>query len=130
MKAAVVLVLAVVPALAGCTLLKDEEPFEILLVSQMDDASSGAIVVTDGDGDEVFRKPASLTRKSIHTAYHIPALDGTHTVAWESGGQTWSDTRPFREGDSVTIVLRSPTEVCFEFRQATGNSSVCDAGGA
>ena len=116
--------------LAGCTLLKDEEPFEILIVSEMEEARSGSIVVTDEDGDTVFRKALTLTDNSIRTAYHIPALEGQHTVGWDSGGQSWSDTRQFHEGDSVTIILRSPTEVCFEFRQTVGNSGICDTTGA
>ena len=121
--------LLVAAGLAGCTLLKDEEPFELLIVSDMAEDRSGSIVVTGEDGDSVFRKALTVNDDSIRTAYHLPALEGTHTLAWESVGRTWSDTREFHEGDSVTIVLRSPTEVCFEYRQTTGNSRVCDTTG-
>lgn len=129
MRPGVLLLTLLAPSLAGCTLLTDEEPFEILLVSEMEETRTGSIVVTDDGGGEVFRKSLSVSDDTIRTAFHIGALEGRHTVAWESEGRSWSDTREFREGDSVTIVLRSATEVCFDFRQTTGNGRVCDTDG-
>ena len=120
-----------VAGLAGCdTLLKDEEPFEILVVSDLRDPWSGAIVVETADGEQVFRKPVTITTNSIRTAYHIGALEGEHMFAAESGGRRWETTRLVHEGDSLTYVIRSATEVCFDFRQDTGSAQVCDPEGA
>ena len=118
---------ALVPMLSGCTLLKEEEPFQVTVRSELTDPWTGTVRVLDEDGAQVFSRQVTVSRTSIRTPYSIQELDGTHTFAVESGGWRWQDTTSMVPGESGwTVVVRAPGDVCFEYvRGGAAGGSVC-----
>lgn len=119
--------LLLLPALSGCTLLKDEEPFQVRVTTGLSDPWTGTVTIRDEEGAQVFSRQVTLSRTSIRTPFHIGELEGPHTFVVESGGWRWQDTAAMAPGESGwTVLVHQPDRVCFEYvRDGAASGPVC-----